>query len=320
MKLKALVIGLGQIGMGYDIDRDEDNVLTHARAFSQHPGFNLVGAVDPSPERCSLFESIYGGAAYTNIKSALDDISPEVVAIATPTHLHFEVLNTVLKLSAPVAILSEKPLSYDLEEASAMFELCANQRCKLYVNYIRRSDPGAIEIGRRLSHGLIDGPVRGVAWYSKGLFNNGSHLLNLLQFWLGDVQNFSVIGRGRMWNDFDPEPDVKVEFSHGEVVFLAAKEENFSHYTVELVASNGRLRYEQGGKKIRWEKATRSPNLANYTVLTKRAEVIPTGMKRYQWHVVDQLAKNLEGLPASICSGSEALLTVNVLSKIRSML
>ena len=29
-------------------------------------------------------------------------------------------------------------------------------------------------------------PIKGVCWYSKGLLNNGSHFINLLEFWLGD--------------------------------------------------------------------------------------------------------------------------------------
>ena len=56
MKEKCLVIGLGQIGMGYDLDCDPNtSVYSHARAISLHPDFELVGAVDLSQLLRSTF-------------------------------------------------------------------------------------------------------------------------------------------------------------------------------------------------------------------------------------------------------------------------
>ena len=47
MAFNVLIIGLGQIGMGYDFDLDQDKyVYSHAAAFSQHKDFNIVGGVD----------------------------------------------------------------------------------------------------------------------------------------------------------------------------------------------------------------------------------------------------------------------------------
>lgn len=320
MKLKALVVGLGQIGMGYDLACDSDHVLTHARAFHEHSRFKLAAAADSEPERCRLFERTYGCTAYTDIAAALAKTRPDIVAIATPTQLHGEVLGLVLRHSEPRAILCEKPLSFDLGEARAMVDQCASRGCRLYCNYMRRSDPGAIEIRKRLEVGSIGSPVKGVAWYSKGLFNNGSHFFNLLQSWLGDVEGFHIVDSGRLWNGVDPEPDVMVTFSRGTMVFLAAKEENYSHYTIELVAANGRLRYEQGGKRIAWQAAQASSMPAGYTYLAPEEESVPTGMARYQWHVADQIAASLDGGNAEVCSGSEALKTIELLAEIRASL
>src|SRR2546428_243397 len=82
----------------------------------------------------------------------------------------------------------------------------------------------------QLLSGEIALPVKGVVWYSKGLFNNGSHFINLLQDWLGDVREVRVIESGRWWGGLDPEPDLLVSFAHGSVCVLAAREEHFSHY------------------------------------------------------------------------------------------
>lgn len=319
--MDALVVGLGQMGMGYDVNLDSESfVLTHSRAFELHPKFRLIGGVDPDSIRRDLFENQYRCKPYSSIDDAYRDLDPDILAISNPTESHGQTLTMALDVFQPECIICEKPLSYELSEAKKMVDLCASQNCRLYVNYKRRSDPGAIEVKRLLADGSISCPVKGLAWYSKGLFNNGSHLFNLLQFWLGDVQDFKILQVGRLWNKVDPEPDFLVTFQHGDIYFLAAKEENFSHYTIELVASNGRLRYEQEGDHIVWQRVVTDTTYEGYKILSPVDELIQTEMRRYQWHVVDQIARDIDGYDANVCSGLEALQTLRWLDEIRSML
>lgn len=311
MRYKTLIVGLGQIGMGYDLHLDPAAyVYSHARAFSLHPSFVLAGGVDADAAHRATFEQAYQCPAYSDLGTALSVQQPDVVVIAVPTQLHGATVQRVLAQSKPRAILCEKPLSYDLAEARAMVQACADQSVALYANYIRRSAPGAIEIKRRLDSGEIAAPVKGVVWYSKGFLHNGSHFFNLLEYWLGAVTGAQVIAPGRLWDGHDPEPDVRVVFERGTMVFLAAREEDFSHYTIELLASNGRLRYENGGQQINWQAARPDPNLKGYTVLSAESESIESGLSRYQLHVAEQLAAALEGRDFYLCSGAEGLLTL----------
>lgn len=321
MTLAALVVGLGQVGMGYDLALPPERyVLTHCRAFQQHPEFELVAGVDPDPGRRQLFESHYRCPAYPDIASAAASHRPDIAAVSAPTLHHRGIVHSVLSRISPSAILCEKPLSYAIDEARGIIEACAAAGCKLFANYVRRSEPGVQEIKRRLEIGLIDSPVKGVVWYSKGLLNNGSHFFNLLQHWLGDVQGWRVIDKGRVWDELDPEPDFAVSFAGGTIHFLAAKEEHFSHYTVELLAPNGRLRYEQGGARISWQRTMSDVACAGYTVLDPVEEIVPNDIDRVQWHVANQLAESLHGHPAQICTGAEALQTLEHLDEVRASL
>lgn len=311
MTIRALIVGLGQIGMGYDLALDPDTyVLTHARAFQRHPAFELLGAVDPDAGRRQLFEHHYGLKAFTNVASAMRQLRPDLVAIASPTPFHAQCVNEVLQADLSPALLCEKPLTSELSVAKELVATCEARGVPLYVNYIRRSEPGAVEVRRRLEIGAIAVPVKGIAWYSKGIFNNGSHFVNLLQDWLGDVTSARLLRRGRNWTGTDPEPDFVLNFLHGQVYFLAAREEYFSHYTVELLAPNGRLRYEQGGETISWQGTTADPAYPGYTVLAATCESIVTSFARTQWHVADELAHALSGRQARICTGTEALRTL----------
>jgi hypothetical protein len=48
VSLVRLLVGLGQIGLGYDLALDPDRyIYTHSRALSRHPKFRLLVGVDP---------------------------------------------------------------------------------------------------------------------------------------------------------------------------------------------------------------------------------------------------------------------------------
>jgi predicted dehydrogenase len=313
----CIIVGLGRIGMGYDLALDPENaVYTHSRAFSKHSAFQLVGAVDPDKLRRELFRRHYCQFAYPDIGSALQAQEVGVVVIATPTLQHNAILKEVLAHSRPKAILCEKPLSFDLLEAREMVEICESAGVKLFVNYMRRTTPGSIEIKTRIDSGKISLPIKGVAWYSKGFLHNGSHLFNLLEFWLGPFVRAKILEAGRLWGNQDPEPDVQVEFAMGKVVFLSAWEESFSHYTIELLSPSGRLHYDQGGESIAWHSTHFDPNIIGYEILQITPEMLISGMSRYQWYVVDQLANALADKSHTLCTGRQALETLESMHKI----
>ncbi len=106
------MVGLGQVGMGYDLKQD-GVTLTHARAFQEHPGFELVGGMDPDPERRKRFSAKYQAAAFSSLKELIAKLKPEVFAISTPTSTHFAVCLEVME-AKPKAIVLEKPVAPSL--------------------------------------------------------------------------------------------------------------------------------------------------------------------------------------------------------------
>lgn len=318
MRYKVILIGLGAVGMGYDFEiKDPGIVFTHARAFANHQDFDLVGGVDSDSEACARFKKRYGGWAGADMEEGLRTLSPDVAVIALPTKYHAYAVQMTLLHAKPSLILCEKPLSYSLNDAREIVNACRKAACPLYVNYQRRVEPGVIEVKRRLENGAIAGPIKGLAWYTKGFLHNGSHLANLLEFWLGPIGKFSVFNAGRYFGEADREPDVQINFALGEVTFLAAREEYFSHHEIQLLASNGCLRYEQGGTKVSWQSVGPSPDFTDHNLLSLHREMIPTEDKRLQWHVTDHVSACLRGQSSSLCSGQDALCTLEALLEIR---
>ena len=307
----CIIIGLGKIGMEYDYKSINPSLIfTHARAINNHPKFKLIGAVDTSNKKRANFEGYFNLPTFEDPEFAVKKLKPDLVIIATPTEIHSSILARVLRASKIKIILCEKPMGNDVNIAKNMVKMCKDAGTDLFVNYMRRVDTGVLEIKRRIENGQIRPPIKANVWYSKGIINNGSHFLNLLNLWLGDISSTLVLNQGRLFKKFDPEPDFKVDFDKGTAIFRAAWEEYFSHYSIELLSKTGRLVYENGGNQIFWQATSNDPNFNGYKVLDKNKEIIDNSMDVYQWNVYDHIHRYLQGEATTLCTGTQALKTL----------
>ena len=185
-KYSVLIIGLGNIGMGYDLhDNSKEIILSHAKSFSFNHNFKLLGGVDLKIKNIRNFEKIYKVQGFTSIKEAMNTLSPIVVIIASPTEFHYINIKEVFEYGEPKIVLCEKPLSYKLKESHEIVNLFKNKETRLFVNYFRRVLPGNLEILSLLnSNTSFQILFKGVCIYSKGLFNSACHFINLFQFFL----------------------------------------------------------------------------------------------------------------------------------------
>jgi predicted dehydrogenase len=309
MPYSVVIIGLGAIGMGYDLDLI-DTVHTHAKAFQTHDDFYLVAGIDSNFENRGAFERKYKCKSFSSISSALSKVQPDIIVIATPTKAHYSNVKEAVSKSNPILILCEKPISYSLDEAREMILLCKNNNTKLLINYIRRSDPSNIKIKEMIDNGMIRTPIKGVVWYSKGLLHNGSHFYDLLKHWFGPLTSDRIINNGRKINNLDFEPDININFSGVSIFFLAANEEFYSHYTIELITPLGRLRYDEGGNKVIWNQAVNSKTVPGYKFLSNTSKTIPTNMNYYQLNVVNSIYNFLNGENTELCLASDELQTM----------
>lgn len=152
---KALIIGLGQIGCGYDAHlpfkwnqpHSSSCILTHARALACHPDFELLSGIDPSPSARERFFSLYGRPTYSDLESwraSSSDLDPDLVIIAVAPQLQPALVEQLLSVLSPRLLLLEKPVAVSHDEAHTLEKLCRNQKgLSVAVNYIRRYLPAS---------------------------------------------------------------------------------------------------------------------------------------------------------------------------------
>jgi len=316
----SVIIGLGAIGQGYDYDHEgSDLILTHAAGFLHHPGYDLIAGVDPSPRQRDRFEKKYSRPCYKDIDTLYSDHRPEVISLAVPTHLHFPICKEVLAHS-PRAVLCEKPIAANTREAREMVSLAESKSCALLVNYMRRFDPGVIELNKILNDEAIGSLYKINVWYSKGLVNNGSHYLDLLLFLLGEVARVQIIDRGRLWAESDPEPDLLIQIGEIPVYFLALREECYSFGEIIFWGTKGMVRYTERGRVIEIRKAQPDPFFSGYQMLQKEKTTVPSELGRALWHVVDGLYRHLTLQTKINSDGKSASETLAVIEQCTGLL
>ena len=89
---------------------------------------------------------------------------------------------------APKLIFCEKPISNSLEEVIKINSACKELGILLAVNYTRRWDEDIIRLKSEIDSNSR-GSIRSVVtYYNKGILNNGSHILDFLNFLIGDIK------------------------------------------------------------------------------------------------------------------------------------
>lgn len=193
--LRALVIGAGKIAAGYD-EPDAKEILTHAHGFQSVPGFALIGFVDRDLAQAEQAAAKWGGKAYADIRTAFADGPVDVVSVATPDETHAAVLKELAAFS-PRLIFCEKPLALSWTDAQVIEDLYRVLPTAIQVNYLRRFVPEFRAVKQAIAAGSYGRFLTGSGFYVKGFLHNGSHMVDLLQYWLGEATDIQELAGGK---------------------------------------------------------------------------------------------------------------------------
>ena len=89
MKFKTLVIGLGKIGMMYNLSNAKNNYSNHCDVFNNDKNFILSGGVDVNNKKRNIFYKKFNKPTFSNLDEALLLLQPDIIVISVPT-VNFE--------------------------------------------------------------------------------------------------------------------------------------------------------------------------------------------------------------------------------------
>mgnify|MGYP000938542073 CR=1 FL=1 len=181
----------------------------------------LVAVCDPVPERADAFAKAYGVPAFPDAHAMLRAMGDriDVLNILTPSGHHAR--NAIELAPYGKHIVVEKPMALTLDDADAMIRACDEAGVKLFVVKQNRFNPSVARLREAFDAGrfgrLVMGTVRmrwrrDQSYYDQdawrgtwaedgGVFaNQASHLIDLLEWFLGEPEAVYAAGRTALVN------------------------------------------------------------------------------------------------------------------------
>jgi predicted dehydrogenase len=317
------LIGCGRVGSQWDEDRPAGTpALTHAAAFQRASRASLVALCDPDPERLASAARARGvSRQYTSSAALFGELVPDIAIIATPTAVRREPIEAALQAGV-ATLVCEKTIASSLEEGRELAERLGS--AKVFINYLRRWDKAMRDWRARIARGELGKLQRAVGWYGKGLFNNGTHLIDLVLFLAGASALRARAGARRLdsgeadWNKgADPTFDAEVVFPDFVLTLLGTDHRHATVFELDLLGTDGRLRISEGGRRLEAWAAKSDPVTPGYRVL-QPARAGEPGLQ----HAMETLAE--EAVSASLgenvtpmCAPQDALASLAIADAIR---
>ena len=137
--LRAAVIGVGYLGR------------FHAQNYAALPDVELVGVVDPDPERAAAVAKELGTAAFASHAELAGRV--DLVSIASTTESHYRIARDCL--AAGLHVLVEKPITVTVAEADELIALAAAGKLMLQVGHLERYNPAWLAVRDRIATPLF---------------------------------------------------------------------------------------------------------------------------------------------------------------------
>src|SRR3989344_3759492 len=200
---KAAIVGLGRIGNLFDRDpKIKNKPASHTGCYLAHDNIELIAGCDINNDRLEDFRKDSGiDKLYTDYKEMFDKEDIDILSICTHNDSHRDICLYACEKGVK-AIFCEKPMAMSLKECDEMIETCKNNNVHLVIDHTRRFDNSFILAKKLLDSGKI-GEIQKVDSYATvGLLNGGSHLFDLLRYYVGDAEWVS----GKILHDETTDP------------------------------------------------------------------------------------------------------------------
>jgi predicted dehydrogenase len=319
-KYRAAVIGCGRIGLTMELDPRRVKPATHAAAFASSPLAELYALVDTNPAQLDRARSLYPEVrTYGDVRTMLETCHPDIVAVAAPADQHRPIVEICARYRVP-AIICEKPIALSLKDGEAIVRACSDAGSLLFVNHMRRFDPLLRKVAEKVRAGVLGTLCQGTCYYSAGLFNTGTHLVDLLALLVGrEVEWVKAILEPRFTA---PAGDLNVNgwlmWQGGLPIALQALEvKNYAVFEIHLFGSEQALVIDRFGFSVEWAPVVECNDFQGYRELDRLHRTREGEPRSFLTHTVEHVTECLEGRAAPFSSGEDGLRALMILTSLQ---
>jgi predicted dehydrogenase len=316
MTWRAAVLGCGWIGSEFRTDTPA-GIYNHAAAYQACPDTELVAICDSdSAKLARAGERWQVSAQYTDIQELFLQAKPQIVSVCTPDATHFPCLKAALATPSVRAVLAEKPLSLNVEEAEEIAKESRARGVVLAVNYSRRYSDGHAELRASIREGALGDIVTVAGFYTKGTFHNGTHWFDLARWMVGEiveVAGFDLLGE----NGPDPTLDVILRFDRGASGHLQAFDQaKGTLFEMDILGSKGRVRIVEPAGEFAEYHLCESGTYSGYRTFVA-GEVRPARNSDTVLHAVEDLVSCVKNGGVPRCTAMDGVAAIRVAAAVR---
>ena len=311
---RTAIVGCGKIASEFaDDPKMMGDIFTHAEAYSACEDTVLTTICDTDPEKLKTCGDRWQvPSRYSHVSEMFRNESIDIVSVSTPDTTHFEVIQEILSAPGPLkAILCEKPLATNLEEAEEIIRLAQEAGVILSVMYMRRHAENYQALKKFISSGRL-GDIQAISgWYTKGIFHNGTHWLDVLR-WLSEEVGWVMAWNNLAENLEDPTLDIVLGMENGVLASLrACDSKSFTIFEMDILGTLGRVRVLDSGFQMEHSRVVESTRYSGYKELGS-SPIRFGDRKNLMLHAVQDVISALKNGTPMKCTGEDGLKVLRI--------
>ena len=266
-RLRAAVIGLGQVGSRFDEEPGRKAIWTHVGAYLGYNNkFELVAAVEPSEENAAAFARRAPGIPVAaSVRQLMDSHAPEIVSICTPPQTHHDIFREIIDAPSVRAVWCEKPFSLDLAAAQSMADCARAKGIPVAVSHNRRWVPLWRRCAAMISENAV-GTVRCIRIAMPNrLLSVGSHAIDLGLMLGGPAVAVAPMDIPALQEGGEPARAALIQFASGAYGILQVTGvKDRLVVEAEILGDMGRIHVNEGTGDLNFEAFDPSSKYDNY--------------------------------------------------------
>jgi predicted dehydrogenase len=139
--IKIAIVGCGRVANHYRSILLSGNVSE----------FQIVGCCDLVAKKASEYAATFQSKAFTSIEEMLDNTSPDLMIICTPSGLHYK--HSKVAIERGVNVLVEKPVTMLSEQARELVEMACKKQLMYAVAFQNRLTPAIVALSKAIQQG-----------------------------------------------------------------------------------------------------------------------------------------------------------------------
>ncbi len=323
-RYKAAVIGLGNIGMMYDLELQRPHPSTHVFAYEQSDAYQLVCGIDGDKDKREILKSVsLDSMFYLSLDKAIEDgamAGIDAVSICTPPNTHLDLIIKLLIHRIGRIIFCEKPIVSNIDEIEKLKQEISNHKDVIIIPNISRRWNEGIRKVRTAIDGNMYGNLKKInIRYTRGIENTGSHLFDLLRMWTDSpIVRVQVLGVTATSASPEPSYNFYFELKNGTTGYAEAIDDNnYYMFDIDMYFTMGKIEMRNSGDDISYY-TTKEHHLFNgFQELT--LEHSDNGLLQDACikNAIDNIEGVLNGTDTPFCTLEDAIYPLHIARKLR---